>query len=199
MPSDSPRRLIVAMTGATGTIIAIRLLELLRETGIETHLVMSKWAVRTLLHETSYKPEDVERMASHVHPAGDQGASISSGSFLTEGMIVAPCSMRTLAAIAHGFGDNLIHRAADVVLKERRTLVLSVRESPLSGIHLENMLALSRVGAVICPPMPAFYTRPRSVDEIVTYSAARLLDQVGIHTELANRWNGDMDVQSRED
>jgi len=193
MAADSPRRLIVAMTGATGTIIAVRALEMLRGTGIETHLVMSKWAVRTLLHETSYRPEDVERLATHVYAVGDQGAAISSGSFLTEGMIVAPCSMRTLAAIAHGFGDNLIHRAADVVLKERRKLVLAVRESPFSDIHLENMLKLSRMGAVMCPPMPAFYTRPETVDDIITWSAARLLDQIGVHTQMSSRWNGKMD------
>jgi len=193
MAADSPRRLIVAMTGATGTLIAVRALEMLRGTGIETHLVMSKWAVRTLLHETSYRPEDVERLATHVYAVGDQGAAISSGSFLTEGMIVAPCSMRTLAAIAHGFGDNLIHRAADVVLKERRKLVLAVRESPFSDIHLENMLKLSRMGAVMCPPMPAFYTRPETVDDIITWSAARLLDQIGVHTQMSSRWNGKMD------
>jgi len=193
MAADSTRRLIVAMTGATGTIIAVRALEMLRGTGIETHLVMSKWAVRTLLHETSYRPEDVERLATHVYAVGDQGAAISSGSFLTEGMIVAPCSMRTLAAIAHGFGDNLIHRAADVVLKERRKLVLAVRESPFSDIHLENMLKLSRMGAVLCPPMPAFYTRPKTVDDIITWSAARLLDQIGVHTEMSSRWDGKMD------
>ena len=192
----APTRLIVAMTRATGTVIAVQLLQMLQECDVETHLVMSKWAVRTLLHETSYGPNDVERLASQVYSPGDQGAAISSGSFLTAGMIVVPCSMRTLGAIAHGVGDNLIHRAADVVLKERRKLVLAVRETPLNDIHLENMLKLSRMGAVICPPMPAFYTRPKTVDEIVDWTAARLLDQVGIHTELANRWDGEMDVAS---
>jgi flavin prenyltransferase len=192
--SEAPRRIIVGMTGATGTIIAVRVLEMLRDAGVETHLVMSKWAVRTLLHETPHRPEDVERLATHVYAAGDQGAAISSGSFVTDAMIVVPCSMRTLGAIAHGFGDHLIHRAADVVLKERRRLVLSVRESPLNDIHLENMLKLSRMGAVICPPMPAFYTRPSSVDEIVTWTAARLLDQVGIHAAAAHRWDGEMEA-----
>jgi len=191
---DNPRRIIVAMTGATGTIIAVRLLQMLQESDVETHLVMSKWAVRTLLHETPYRPEDVERMATRVYAAGDQGAAISSGSFLTDGMIVVPCSMRTLGAIANGFGDHLIHRAADVVLKERRKLVLAVRESPFNDIHLENMLKLSRMGAVICPPMPAFYTRPKSVDEIVDWAAARLLDQVGIHSDTAHRWDGEMEA-----
>jgi 4-hydroxy-3-polyprenylbenzoate decarboxylase len=191
---SEPRRIIVGMTGATGAIIAVRVLQLLQDSDVETHLVMSKWAVRTLLHETSHRPDDVERLASHVYAAGDQGAAISSGSFVTDGMIVVPCSMRTLAAIAHGFGDNLIHRAADVVLKERRKLVLAVRESPLNDIHLENMLKLSRTGAIICPPMPAFYTRPKSVNEIVDWAATRLLDQIGVHTALAHRWNGEMEA-----
>ena len=189
-----PHRLIVGMTGATGTIIGVRLLQLLQETDVETHLVMSTWAVRTLRHETMFAAEDVRRLATRVYAPGDQGAAISSGSFLTDGMVIVPCSMRTLAAIAHGFGDTLVHRAADVVLKERRRLVLSVREAPLSDIHLENMLKLSRMGALICPPVPAFYTRPQTVDDIVTWTAVRLLDQLGVHLEIANRWNGEMEV-----
>jgi flavin prenyltransferase len=192
--SERPRRLIVGMTGATGTIIAVRVLQMLREADIETHLVMSKWAARTLVHETPYRPEQVERLATRVYLPADQGAAISSGSFVTDGMIVVPCSMRTLAAIANGFGDHLIHRAADVVLKERRRLVLAVRESPLSDIHLENVLKPSRMGVSICPPMPAFYTKPASVDDIVTWSAARLLDQVGLHSEAAERWDGEMEA-----
>jgi 4-hydroxy-3-polyprenylbenzoate decarboxylase len=162
---------------------------MLRGTGIETHLVMSRWAARTLVEETDYSPADVEALASVVHPVTDQGASISSGSFVTMGMIIAPCSARTLAAIAHGFGDNLIHRAADVVIKERRKLVLAVRETPLSEIHLENMTKLSRMGVVIAPPLPAFYTKPHSIDEIVTNGCSRLLDQVGVHVD-ATRWIG---------
>ena len=190
---DSPtRRLIVAMTGASGSILGIRLLELLRGTGIETHLVMSRWAARTVVHETSYTPQQVQALASVVHPLTDQGASISSGSFLTMGMVVVPCSMRTLAAIAHGLGDNLIHRAADVALKERRRLVLAVREAPLSDIHLENMLKLSRMGVVISPPVPAFYAKPATIDELVNDTVARLLDQVGVHLEI-RRWAGAMD------
>jgi 4-hydroxy-3-polyprenylbenzoate decarboxylase len=187
--STEPRRLIVALTGASGTVYGVRLLEMLQGTGIETHLIMSRWAVRTLVHETSYTPEQVQALASVVHPLGDQGASISSGSFLTMGMVVAPCSARTLAAIASGFGDNLIHRAADVVLKERRRLVLAVREAPLSDIHLENMLKLSRMGVVIFPPVPAFYTRPKDIDEMVNDSCARMLDQIGIHVD-TKRWAG---------
>ena len=190
--SHAKRRLIVAMTGATGTIFGVRLLQLLQKTDVETHLVMSKWAKRTLLHETSYTVDEVQRLATTVYQLNDQGAAISSGSFLTDGMIVVPCSVRTLAAIAHGLSDNLIHRAADVIVKERRKLVLAVREAPLSEIHLENMLKLSRMGVVICPPVPAFYTCPQTVDDIVSYSAARLLDQVGIHLDGHARWDGEM-------
>lgn len=186
---DIPRRLIVGITGASGSIYGVRLLEMLQGTGIETHLIMSRWGARTLVHETSYTPEQVNALATVVHPLTDQGASISSGSFVTMGMVIAPCSVRTLAAIAHGLGDNLIHRAADVVLKERRKLVLAVREAPLSEIHLENMLKLSRMGVVISPPVPAFYSRPASIDEMVNYTCVRLLDQLGIHVE-ASRWSG---------
>jgi len=186
----TPRRLIVGITGATGTIFGIRLLEMLRDTDVETHLVLSRWAARTLAHETSYTAEQVEALATRVYPLTDQGAPISSGSFLTLGMVVVPCSMRTLAAVAHGLGDNLIHRAADVILKERRRLVLAVREAPLSDIHLENMLKLSRMGVVICPPMPAFYNKPESLDDLVNYSVARLLDQLDIHLDVRNRWTG---------
>jgi 4-hydroxy-3-polyprenylbenzoate decarboxylase len=185
----TPRRLIVGITGASGSIYGVRLLQMLRGTGIETHLVMSRWGARTLVHETGYTPEQVQALASVSHPLTDQGATISSGSFVTLGMVIAPCSVRTLAAIAHGLGDHLVHRAADVVLKERRTLVLAVREAPLNEIHLENMLKLSRMGVVIAPPVPAFYARPETVDEIVNYTAARLLDQFGIHVDMA-RWPG---------
>ncbi len=192
-----PRRLIVAITGATGTIYGVRLLQLLRQTDVETHLIMSKWAARTLVHETSHTPEEVQALATRSYALHDQGATISSGSFLTSGMIIAPCSVRTLAAIAHGQGDNLIHRAADVILKERRRLVLAVREAPLSDIHLENMLKLSRMGVVICPPVPAFYNRPTSIDDIVTYTAVRLLDQLGLHIDVPARWDGVMDAGAK--
>lgn len=186
---EIPRRLIVGITGASGTIYGVRLLEMLQGTGIETHLIMSRWGARTLVHETSYTPEQVNTLATVVHPLTDQGATISSGSFVTMGMVIAPCSVRTLAAIAHGLGDNLIHRAADVVLKERRKLVLAVRESPLSEIHLENMLKLSRMGVVIAPPMPALYSRPATIDEMVNYTCVRLLDQLGLHVDVT-RWSG---------
>ena len=187
--SDPPQRLIVGITGASGSIYGVRLLEMLQGSGIETHLIMSRWGARTLVHETSYTPEQVNALAAVVHPLTDQGASLSSGSFVTMGMVIAPCSVRTLAAIAHGLGDNLIHRAADVVLKERRKLVLAVREAPLSEIHLENMLKLSRMGVVISPPVPAFYSRPATIDDMVNYTCVRLLDQLGLHIDTA-RWSG---------
>jgi len=185
-------KLIVGITGATGTIFGVRLLQMLQDTGIETHLVMSQWAARTLLHETPYSVEEVQQMATCCYHSGDQGAAISSGSFQTCGMVVAPCSMRTLAAIAQGQGDNLIHRAADVILKERRKLVLVVREAPLNDIHLENMLKLSRMGVVITPPMPAFYNHPQTIDDLVNHIVMRVLDQFEIHLDVANRWDGVM-------
>jgi len=187
-------KLIIGITGATGAIYGVRLLERLRDAGAETHLVISRWGARTLLHETPYTREQVEALATVAYAPGDMGAAISSGSFRTDGMIVAPCSAKTLAAMAHGFGDNLIHRAADVVLKERRKLVLSVREAPLSDIHLENMLKLSRMGAMVMPPLPAFYNHPRTIDDIVDYTVARLLDQFGLEVSGAARWAGEMGV-----
>jgi 4-hydroxy-3-polyprenylbenzoate decarboxylase len=187
-------RLIIGITGATGTIYGVRLLERLRESGAETHLVISRWGARTLLHETPYTREQVEALATIAYAPGDMGASISSGSFRTDGMIIAPCSAKSLAAIAHGYGENLIHRAADVVLKERRKLVLAVREAPLSSIHLENMLTLARMGAMVMPPLPAFYNHPRTIDDIVDYTVARLLDQFGVEVAGAERWVGEMGV-----
>lgn len=181
-------RLIIGMTGATGAIYGIRLLELLRDTEVETHLVMSRWAVQTMLHETDYTREQVEALADVVYNANDQGAAIASGSFLTAGMIIAPCSMRSLGAIAHGVGDHLVHRAADVVIKEKRRLLLAAREAPMSEVHLENMLKLARMGVVISPPLPAFYARPTSIDEMVTQTCARMLDQFAIHLPETQRW-----------
>ena len=187
-------RLIIGITGATGTIYGVRLLERLRESGVETHLVISRWGARTLLHETPYTREQVEPLATVSYAPGDMGASISSGSFKTDGMIIAPCSAKSLAAIAHGFGDNLIHRAADVVLKEQRKLVLAVREAPLSAIHLENMLTLARMGAMVMPPLPAFYNHPRTIDDIVDYTVARMLDPFGLEVSGSARWVGEMGV-----
>ena len=192
-------KIIVAITGATGAIYGVRILERLREAGAETHLVISRWGARTLLHETPYSREQVESLASAAYAPGDMGAAISSGSFRTDGMVIAPCSAKTLAAVAHGFGENLVHRAADVVLKERRRLVLVVREAPLSDIHLENMLKLSRMGAVVLPPMPAFYNRPRTVDDIVEHTVSRVLDQFGLDVAGAERWSGEMGVGQEVD
>jgi 4-hydroxy-3-polyprenylbenzoate decarboxylase len=192
-------KVIVAITGATGAIYGVRILERLREAGAETHLVVSRWGARTLLHETPYSREQVEQLATVVYAAGDMGAAISSGSFRTDGMVIAPCSAKSLAAIAHGFGENLVHRAADVVLKERRRLVLVVREAPLSDIHLENMLKLSRMGAVVLPPMPAFYNRPRTVEDIVEHTVSRVLDQFGLDVSGIGRWTGEMGVGQEVD
>src|SRR5687768_15816638 len=191
-------KLIVGITGATGAIYGVRLLERLREAGVETHLVITRWGVRTLLHETTYSKDQVESLADVTYAPGDMGAAISSGSFQADGMVVVPCSVKTLAAIAHGFGESLVHRAADVTLKERRRLVLSVREAPLSDIHLENMLKLSRMGAVILPPLPAFYTHPRTIDDVIDHTVGRMLDQFGIEMRGAARWAGEMNVRTTE-
>ena len=187
-------KVIVAITGATGAIYGVRILQRLREAGAESHLVISRWGARTLLHETPYSREQVEALATVTYAPGDMGAAISSGSFRTDGMVIAPCSAKTLAAIAHGFGENLVHRAADVVLKERRKLVLVVREAPLSDIHLENMLKLSRMGSVVLPPMPAFYNHPRTVDDVVDHTVSRVLDQFGLDVSGVERWSGEMGV-----
>lgn len=190
------KRLIVGMTGATGAIFGIRLLQALKDADVETHLVLSKWAQRTVEHETGWTLARVKEMCSEYHPPGDMAATISSGSFLTEGMVIIPCSMRTLASVAHGIGDHLIHRAADVILKERRRLVVVARETPLSEVHLENMLKLARMGATILPPMPAFYNRPSGIEDIVDHVVARVLDQLGIETSFGKRWNGKMTTSS---
>jgi len=190
MEQAKPTRLIVGITGATGTIFGVRILQMLHGSGVETHLVVSKWAARTLTHETPHSLKYVQSLATQSHSIGAQGAAISSGSFVTLGMVIAPCSMRTLAAIAHGLGDNLIHRAADVILKEKRKLVLVVRESPFNEIHLENMLKLARMGVVILPPMPAFYNNPQNLDDMINHIAMRVIDQFDIHLDVMNRWDG---------
>jgi len=193
--SDS--RLIVGISGATGSLYGIRLLQALQGSDVETHLIVSRWGARTLIHETPYTLDEVQRMAACHYSPGDQGAPVSSGSFLTKGMVVAPCSMRTLAAIAHGQGEHLIHRAADVILKERRRLVLVVRETPLNDIHLENMLKLSRMGAVIFPPVPAFYNHPKTIDDLVDQTVLRILDQFNLHLSSDDRWSGKMTVSTK--
>lgn len=192
-------RLIVAITGATGAIFGIRVLSCLKECGVESHLIISKWARRTIEHETSFTVGDVQALADFNYGTSDMGATLSSGSFQTDGMVVVPCSMRTLSAIAHGIGDHLVHRAADVILKERRRLVLVAREMPLSTVHLENMLTLSQKGVTILPPVPAFYNNPRSVEDIIDHIAVRVLDQFGIGAPFAKRWDGHMNVAAARD
>ncbi len=189
--SLSPRRLVIAITGATGCIYAVRLLEVLRkQPGIETHLLISDAGVLSLHQELDLQRKKVEALAHVVHNVRDIGASIASGSFMCEGMIVVPCSMKTLAAIAHGLSDNLITRAADVILKERRRLVLMVRETPLSLIHLRNMTAVTEAGGIIFPPLPAFYQRPQSIEEMVDHTVGRVLDLFAIEHQLTPAWNG---------
>jgi 4-hydroxy-3-polyprenylbenzoate decarboxylase len=179
------------MTGATGAVIGVRLLENLRELpDVETHLVLSRWARSTIELETGLSVADVSALADVTHSPDDQGATISSGSFRTDGMVVAPCSMKTLAGIRAGYAEGLVARAADVVLKEHRRLVLVPRETPLSEIHLENMLALARMGVRMVPPMPAFYNHPASVDDIVDHITARVLDQFDLPAPAARRWEG---------
>lgn len=189
-------RIVLGITGATGAIFGVRLLQALRAANVESHLILSKWGLQTVEHETGLGLVQLRELASVVHSTGNMAATVSSGSFRTDGMVIAPCSMRTLAAIASGNGENLVHRAADVVLKERRRLVLVVRETPLSEIHLENMLKLARIGATILPPVPAFYNRPQTIDELVDHIVARVLDQFGISADFAKRWDG---VMSRPD
>ncbi|WP_210587693.1 non-oxidative hydroxyarylic acid decarboxylases subunit B [Streptomyces sp. GESEQ-35] len=186
-----PRRVIVGMTGATGAVFGIELLRRLREqSDVETHLVLSPWARTTVRLETGLSAHEVTELADATHAWNDQGAPISSGSFRVDGMVVVPCSMKTLAGIRTGYAEGLIPRAADVTLKEGRRLVLVPRETPLSEIHLENMLALSRMGARIVPPMPAFYNRPETIGDLVSHLVVRVLDQLDIHVPSAQRWNG---------
>lgn len=181
-------RLVVGISGATGAIYAIKLLEVLKELGVETHLIISQWAEKTIQLETSYDIEEVKGLAAVVYSSMNQAAMISSGSARNDGMVIVPCSMKTLAAVSHGYGDNLLSRSADVTLKERRRLVLVPREAPLSEIHLENMLRLSRMGAVILPPMPAFYNKPETIEDIVLHTVSRILDQFGIDNSVSKRW-----------
>ncbi len=189
--ASAPRRLIVAITGATGSIYGVRLLKALRGVAdLQTHLMISEAAALTLHQELDLKRRDLEELADVTYNVRDVGAAPASGSFETLGMVIAPCSMKTLAAIAHAYSDNLITRAADVVLKERRRLVLLPREAPLNLAHLRNMTAVTEMGGVIFPPMPAFYLRPESIDQGVDYTLARVLDLVGIGHALAPRWAG---------
>ncbi|MDN5858482.1 MAG: UbiX family flavin prenyltransferase [Pseudonocardia sp.] len=183
-------RIVVAMTGASGAVYGVRLLEALAELGVERHLVLSRWAEVTLLKETDRTVRDVAALATAVHAHRDQAAPIASGSFRHDGMVVAPCSMRSLAAIRFGIADDLVTRAADVTLKERRRLVLLARETPLGEVHLENMLAVSRMGAIIAPPVPAFYNNPQTIDDLVDHTVGRLLDLFGLDMPGLRRWTG---------
>lgn len=185
------KRIVVALTGATGSIYGLRLLQMLRDqAGWETHLVMSQAAMLNIREEIVDGRRLIEAAADVVHNVRNVGASIASGSFLGDGMVIAPCSMRTLAAVANGLSDNLITRAADVMLKERRRLVLMTRETPLNLAHLRNMVACTEMGAAIFPPVPAFYARPTGLNDIVDHSCMRVLDLFGIHRNAERRWQG---------
>ena len=186
----APRRLVVGISGASGVVYGIRVLELLQKTDIETHLVMSKSAEMTLVYETDVKPKDIKALASVNHPPADIGASISSGSFATMGMIIVPCSIKTMSEIATGVTSSLVSRAADVVLKEKRRLVLAIRETPLHVGHLRTMTTLAEMGAVVAPIVPAFYNKPKTVDDVINHTVGRLLDLFGIETKLVKRWQG---------
>lgn len=190
MGAEPQQRLIVGISGASGVIYGVRTLKVLRDAGIATHLVMSRSAEMTMGYETDLKPKDVRALAAIDHPAMDVGAAISSGSFQTMGMLIVPCSIRTMSEIATGVTSTLMSRAADVVLKERRRLVLAVRETPLHAGHLRSMLQLSEMGAIIAPIVPAFYQRPQSLDEVIDHTVGRLLDLFGIDTDLIRRWQG---------
>jgi len=181
-------RIVVGITGATGAIYGITLVRELTRAGVETHLVLSQWAKRTIEIETDYKNISIGQLAATTHDADDMTAPIASGSFRHGGMVIAPCSMKTLAALATGFADNLITRAADVTMKEKRPLILLPRETPLHEIHLENMLKLARAGAVIMPPVPAFYHRPTTITDLVMQTTGRVMDLLGIDNSLAPRW-----------
>jgi 4-hydroxy-3-polyprenylbenzoate decarboxylase len=185
------KRLVIAMTGASGAVYGVRLLEQLRETpGVETHLMISDAAALNLHHELDLKRKEIEALADVVHSVRDIGACVASGSFHSDGMVIAPCSMKTLASVAHGMCDNLITRAADVMLKERRRLVLMVRETPFNLAHLRNMTAVTEMGGIIFPPLPALYQRPRTVAEMVDHTVGRVLDLLSIEQSLAPQWQG---------
>lgn len=186
------KKIIVGVTGASGTTYAISLLKALHDLpDVETHLVLSKWAVRNLELETDLTLPAVKSLADQVYNINDQGAAIASGSFLTTGMVIVPASMKTVAGVAYGFADNLIGRAADVCLKERRKLIVVPRESPFSTLHLENMLKLSQMGAEIIPPIPAFYNHPQTINDLVNHQTMKLLDALGLQNEISPRWQGE--------
>lgn len=182
------KKLVVGVTGATGIIYAVRLLQVLKSQGIEVHLILSRWAQETIRLETDFDQQYLHQLAAHCYSENDLAASVASGSFQHQGMVVVPCSMKTLSGIAHGYAANLIMRAADVTLKENRKLILVARETPLNAIHIENMLTLARMGAVIMPPMPAFYSRPQDINDLVNHFVGRILDLLGLEHDLMVRW-----------
>ncbi|MGI9335333.1 MAG: UbiX family flavin prenyltransferase [Gammaproteobacteria bacterium] len=196
--NQASSRIIVGISGASGVVYGIRLLEVLAGLDVETHLVMSKAAEMAAAYETDRKPSELKALADICHPVGDIGASISSGSFKTLGMVVAPCSVRTMSEVASGVTSTLLTRAADVVLKERRRLVLLLRETPLHTGHLRTMLELSQAGAVVMPPVPAFYTRPQCVDDIVNQTVGRVLDLFDLDSEITKRWGEDIGVNPKD-
>jgi polyprenyl P-hydroxybenzoate/phenylacrylic acid decarboxylase-like protein len=192
MNSIEPRRIVVGMSGASGAILGIELLKAIREfPGWESHLVISAGARRTIEHETSCRVEEVEALASHCHPLEDVGASIASGTFKTRGMVIVPCSMKTLAGVATGYSDNLLLRAADVVIKERRRLVLVARESPLSPLHLRNLQTVGDLGGILMPPMLTFYNKPESIEDMVRHMVGKILDVFGLELPRFRRWGAD--------
>lgn len=197
MMEPSQRRLIVGISGASGVVYGVRLLQLLRNAGVETHLVMSKTAEITFAYETSLKISDVKALAHTTHSIDDMAASISSGSFKTAGMIIAPCSMRSMSEIASGVTTTLLTRAADVTLKERRRLVLMVRETPLHTGHLRTMTALSEIGAIIAPPVPAFYAKPEGLEAMVDHTVGRVLDLFDIDVGVVERWGENLGLKRR--
>ncbi len=184
-------RLIVGMSGASGAIYGVRLLQALKEMNVETHLVLSKWAERNIEYETGLSVTNIKKMATQVYDVEDVSAPIASGSFLTSGMVVIPCSTKTLAAIANGFSVNLICRSAEVMIKEKRRLVLAPRETPLSLVHLENMLKLAKAGVVIAPLAPPFYHKPKTIDDLVNHVVGRILDMFGLEWSKIKRWGGE--------
>jgi len=194
---DTPKRLIIGISGASGVTYGVRMLQLLRNAGVETHLVMSKTAELTFAYETDLKIAEVRELANVSHAIDDMAASISSGSFRTAGMIVAPCSMRSMSEIASGVTTTLLTRAADVVLKERRRLVLMVRETPLHTGHLRTMTALSEMGAIIAPPVPAFYAKPENLEEMVDHTVGRVLDLFDVDVGIVRRWGEDDALKRR--
>jgi len=181
-------KLVIGITGSTGVVYGVRILEALKECGVETHLVITEWAKKCLAMETGYKIDDVKSMATQYSDDSNLASGISSGTYRTDGMIVIPCSMKTLSSIANGYDETLVARAAGVTLKESRKLILVPRETPLTAINLENMLKLARLGVVILPPVPGFYTKPKSIEQIIDHTVGKCLDQFGIEHNLYKRW-----------